>query len=153
RRTTIYTTSSTRDRFWSGRADGAAVLPMHDQLTGELTLSLEGYRYDDADTSVYFDYTQLVAPPAFPWQLAQCVGVRAGPRFEWLFAPRVPAERYRQVSAVIEAEHLHGGDWWSLSPAAGWRQYDHSSSTLSLAEPDLHSSYLFVEGELFSDVG
>ena len=153
RRTPVRSTPSTRDHFWSGRADGSAIVRMHDALTGELSVSLEGYRYDDADTSVYFDYTQLVAEPGFRWQLARDWGLRAGPRFEWLFAPRVPSERYRQVSAVIEAERLQGGDWWSFSPAAGWRQYDRSSSTLSLAEPDLHSSYLFIEGELFSDMG
>jgi hypothetical protein len=153
RRSAIHATPSTRDHFWSGRADGTAFVRMHDALTAELWMSAEGYRYDDADTSVYFDYTQLTAHPAFRWALAHDWGVRVGPRFEWMFTPEVPAERYRQVSAVIEAERLHAGDWWSLSPSAGWRQYDHSASTLSLAEPDLHSSYLFVEGELFADVG
>ena len=152
RRTTLDETPSTRDHFWSGRADGIAFVPMHEKLTAELWLSLDGYRYDAADTSVYFDYTQVTARPAFRWALAHDWGLRAGPRFEWMFAPEVPAERYRQVSAVIEAERMHRGSWWSLAPAAGWRQYDRSSSTLSLAEPDLHSSYLFIEGELLADL-
>ena len=153
RRTAIHSTPSTRDHFWSGRVDGTAFVPFHETLTAELWLSLDGYGYDRADTSVYFDYTEVTAHPTFHWTLAHDWGVRAGPRFEWLFAPDVPAERYRQVSAMLEAERLHLGNWWSISPAAGWRQYDHSASTLSLAEPDLHSSYLFVEAEMFADLG
>ncbi len=152
RRTSYYRVSSTRDRFWSGRADATAFLPLHDRLTGELWLSLDGYRYDEPDTSVYFDYWLWTARPALHWSLARDWGVRVGPRLEWLAAPEVPAERYTQVAAVLEFERLHAGDWWSLSPSAGWRQYQRSSATLSLAEPDLHSSYLFVEAEVFADL-
>ena len=152
RRTSYYRTASTRDRFWSGRADASAFVPIHERLTGELWLSVDGYRYDDADTSVYFDYQQWTARPALHWSLARDWGVRVGPRIEWLTAPKVPAERYSQLAAVIEFERLHAGDWWSIAPAAGWRQYQRSSSTLSLAEPDLHSSYLFIEAELFGDL-
>jgi hypothetical protein len=54
---------------------------------------------------------------------------------------------------VLEFERLHAGDWWSITPSAGWREYERSASTLSLATPDLHSSYLFVETELFADMG
>jgi hypothetical protein len=152
RRTSYYRVSSTRDRFWSGRADASALLPFHDRLTGELWLSVDGYRYDVPDSSVYFDYRQWTARPALHWSLARDWGVRVGPRFEWLTAPGVPAERYTQVAAVIEFERLHAGDWWSLAPSAGWRQYERSSATLTLADPDLHSSYLFVEAEVFADL-
>jgi hypothetical protein len=76
-----------------------------------------------------------------------------GPRFEWLAAPEVPAERYTQVAAAVEFERIHAGDWWSITPSAGWRAYQRSSATLSLAEPELHSSYLFVEADLFADIG
>jgi hypothetical protein len=152
RRTSYYTTRSTRDRFWSGRADASASLPFHERFTGELWLSVDGYRYDEADTSVYFDYRQWTLRPALHWSLAHDWGIRVGPRVEWLSAPLVPAERYTQVAAVVEFERIHSGDWWSVSPAAGWREYQRSSATLSLAEPELHSSYLFVEAELFADL-
>jgi hypothetical protein len=153
RRTPIYDTPSTRDHFWSGHGDGTVFVPLHERLTAELWLMADGYRYDHPDSSVYFDYTLLSVQPSLNWTLARDWGLRLGPRFEDLLAPEVPAERYRQVELAVEAERLHLGDWLSLSPSAGWRQYERSSSTLSLAEPDLHSSYLFVQGEAFGDFG
>jgi hypothetical protein len=153
RRSTLYSTVATRDHFWNGRLDASAFVPLHAALTAELWLSLEGYRYDRPDTSVYFDYRVWNLRPAFHWSLARDWGVRVGPRLELLVAPHVVAERYRQVTAVVELERLHGGDWWSFAPAAGWRQYERSAATVSLDEPDLHSSYLYLEGELFADYG
>ena len=153
RRTSIYETPSTRDHFWSGRADGNAFLPLHERLTAEAWVSVDGYRYDDPDTSVYFDYQLWSALPALHWSLAGGWGLRLGPRFERLWAPEVQAERYTQVSAVFEFERLKAGNWLSFVPSAGWREYDLSAATLSLATPDLHSSYLFVSGDLFTDVG
>ncbi len=153
RRQTLYETPSTRDQFWSGRADGSAFVQLHPTLTAELWVSVEGYRYDQPDTSAYFDYQSWTLSPSLRWSLAHDWGLRAGPRFAWLLAPRVPSERYREVAGVIEAERLHAGDWWSFTPAAGWREYERSESSVSLADPDLHSSYLFLEFELFADVG
>jgi hypothetical protein len=151
RRQTLYDTPSTRDQFWSGRADASAFVQMHATLTAEVWVSLEGYRYDHPDSAAYFDYQSWTVRPSFRWSLAHDWGLRVGPRFAWLVAPQAPAERYHEVAGVIEAERLHAGDWWSITPAAGWRQYDQSASTVSLAEPDLHSSYLFLE--LFAEVG
>ena len=152
RRKPYYTTLSTRDHFWSGRADLNLFIPLHEKLTAELIGSVDGYRYERADTTVYFDYRTIDARPAFRWALAHDWSVRIGPRFEWLIAPQVVAERYREVAAVVDLERLHGREWWSISPSAGWRQYDRSAATVTLDEPDLHSSYLFVEGEWFSDL-
>lgn len=152
RRTTLYETPSTRDHFWSGRIDARSDLRLHDHLTAEIVVGVDGYRYDQADTSVYFNYRTWTARPGFRWTLAHDWALRIGPRLEWLVAPQVPSERYREVAAAIEVERLHGSDWWSITPSAGWRQYERSASTVSLDEPDLHSSYLFVEGEVFADV-
>lgn len=152
RRSTLYDTPSTRDHFWSGRVDANAFVPLHERLTAELLLSVDGYRYDQADSSAYFDYQTISAHPALRWSLAHDWGLRLGPRLEWLRAPLVSSERYREVAAVIEAERLHDGDWWSIAPAAGWRQYERSAATVSLSDPDLHSSYLFVEAEGFADM-
>jgi hypothetical protein len=151
RRTTLYETPSTRDHFWSGHGDGTMFVPLHDRLVAELWLTLDGYRYDQPDTSVYFDYTLVSVQPSLHWTLERDWAVRLGPRFEQLLAPEVPEERYRQVALVLEGERLHAGDWLSLTPSAGWREYERSASTLSLAQPDLHSSYLFAEGEAFGD--
>lgn len=153
RRHTLYDTPSTRDHFWTGRLDANAFVHLHDALTAELWLSADGYRYDRADSTVYFDYQTWTVRPAFRWSLAHDWSIRAGPRLEWLRAPLISAERYREVAGVIEVERLHAGDWWSLAPAAGWRQYERSAATVSLDEPDLHSSYLFLEGLAFTDVG
>lgn len=153
RRTPIYDTPSTRDHFWSGHGNGTVFVPLHEQLTAELWLTVDGYRYDHPDSSVYFDYTLVSLLPSLHWTLARDWSLRLGPGFENLMAPDVPNERYHQFELALEAERLHLGDWLSLSPSAGWREYEHSSSTLSLAEPDLHSSYLFLEGEAFGDFG
>jgi hypothetical protein len=153
RRTPLYDTPSTRDHFWSGQGNGTIFVPFHDRLVAEVWLTVDGYRYDHPDSSVYFDYTLVSVLPSLHWTLTHDWGLRLGPRFEDLFAPEVPDERYHQFEMVLEAEWLHLGDWLSLSPSAGWREYEHSSSTLSLAQPDLHSSYLFVEGEAFGDFG
>jgi hypothetical protein len=152
RRSPIHATPSTRDRFWSGHGDGTVFVPLHERLTAELWLTLDGYAYDEPDTSVYFDYSLVSAQPSLHWSLAHDWAVRVGPRFEQLLAPDVPDERYREYELVLEGEWLHASDWLSLSPTAGWREYERSSSTLSLAEPDLHSSYLFVGGEAFGDL-
>jgi len=153
RRSTVYPTATTRDRFWSGRGDLSCFLPLHDRLTAELWASIDGYAYDRPDSAVYFDYQVWVARPALRWSLAGDWAVRVGPRLERMNAAAVPAERYTQVAGVLEFERLHAGDWWSLAPAAGWRAYDRSAATLSLDEPDLHSSYLFLEAEAFADLG
>lgn len=153
RRRPYYSTSSTRDDYWSGRADLNLYVPLHDKLTAEFTGSADGYRYERADTSVYFDYHTIDARPALRWSLDHDWSLRVGPRFEWLVAPQVESERYREVAAAVELERLHGREWWSITPSAGWRQYDRSAATVTLDEPDLHSSYLFVEGEWFSDIG
>ncbi len=152
RRTTLYETPSTRDHFWSGRIDASSTLHLHDKLTAELVVGVDGYRYDRADTSVYFNYQTWTARPGFRWTLAHDWALRIGPRLEWLVVPQVSSERYREVAAAIEAERLHGRDWWSFTPSAGWRQYERSASRVSLDDPELHSSYLFVEGEWFADV-
>lgn len=151
RRAPYYSTASTRDHFWSGRADLNAFVPLHEKLTLEFLASVDGYRYDRPDTSVYFDYQTVSARPSMRWALVNDWSVRVGPRFEWLVSPRVVSERYRQVAAAIELERLHGREWWAITPSAGWRQYDRSAATVTLDEPDLHSSYLFVEGEWFSE--
>ena len=153
RRTPLYDTPSTRDHFWAAHGNGTVFVPLHERLTAELWFTGDGYQYDHPDSSVYFDYTLLSVAPGLHWTLARDWGLRLGPRFEDLIAPDVPNERYRQAELVLEGERLHLGDWLSLSPSAGWREYEHSSATLSLAEPDLHSSYLFVEGEVFGDFG
>jgi hypothetical protein len=86
RRKTVYETPSTRDHFWSGRADGNAFVPCR-RLTarpavrGRLPLR-------DPDTSVYFDYQLWTALPRCTgrWRAA---GVAHGARFERLWAPLV----------------------------------------------------------------
>lgn len=153
RRQTMFETPSTRDHFWSGRADGNAFVPLHERLTAEAWVSVDGYRYDDPDTSVYFDYQLWTALPALHWSLARGWGVRLGPRFERLWAPLVESERYMQFSAVIEFERLQAGDWLSFVPSLGWRDYDRSAATVSLASPDLHSSYLFASADVYTDFG
>src|SRR5262249_6070481 len=153
RRVPLEDTPSTRDHFWSGHADGTVFAPLRGRGMAELWLSGGGYRYGRPDTSAYFDYTQASLQPMLHSSIGSSWGVRVGPRLEWLLAPDVVAERYRQFSLVLEAERLHLGDWLSLSPSAGWRDYERSSARLSLATPDLHSSYLFAEAEAFGEFG
>src|SRR5262249_61536886 len=100
---------------------GRVLARLRGRVMAELWLSVDGYRYDRPDTSVYFDYTQASLQPMLHSSIGSSWGVRVGPRLEWLLAPDVVAERYRQVSLVLEAERLHPGDWLSLSAPAGWR--------------------------------
>jgi len=153
RRRPQHATTSTQDRFWSGRADLSAFLPFRDHLTAELLGSLDGYRYVDPDTSVYFDYHTIAIRPAVRWALPRDWGLRVGPRLEWLRAPRVATERYAEQALVFEIERLHGRDWWSISPIVGRRRYERSTASVSLDDPSVHSSYLFLEGECFADLG
>jgi hypothetical protein len=152
RRTPRNAVVSTRDRFWSGRGDLSASVPLHDRLRFEFAAGFDGYRYDVPDTSVYFDYALTSVRPSLRWSFAHDWSVRIGPRFDWLVSPRVASERYRQVSVVLEAERMQVRDWWSFTPSFGWRDYDLSASVVSLDEPDLNSSYVFLEGDVFAEV-
>ena len=79
RRRPYYSTTATRDDFWSGRADLNFMLPLHDKLSAEFTASVDGYRYERADTSVYFDYQTILLRPGVRWTLLQDWSLRAGP--------------------------------------------------------------------------
>ena len=153
RRSPLGSPRSTRDRFWSPRAELSAFVPVREHVTLEWSSSLDGYHYAAPDTSVYFDYQTILLRPGVRWTLPRDWSLRAGPRFEWLRAPRVPTERYLEQAIVLEVERLHGRDWWSFQPIVGQRRYERSTSSVSLDNPDLHSSYRFIEGELFADLG
>lgn len=143
---------STRDRFWGGRADLGAFVHVAEPVTLELAAAVDGFLYDDPDTSAYFDYHQWTLQPSVRWAVRPGWSVSGGSRLEWLTAPSAVVERYHEVAAVVAIERLGGGDWWSLSPSAGRRIYDRSTSSLSLSSPDVRSSYGFVQVEGFGDL-
>ena len=112
-------------------------MPVREHVTLEWASSLDGYHYAAPDTSVYFDYQTILLRPGVRWTLPRDWSLRAGPRFEWLRAPRVPTERYLEQAIVLEVERLHGRDWWSFQPIVGQRRYKRSTSSVSLDDPDL----------------
>lgn len=151
RRTTGGSATTSGDDFWDER--GA--------LEGEWStaaglwrarLEAEAIRYDREDSTLYFDYQIVRAELGPRFQPTSSWSLALGPRAEWFLSPRDPGERYRELSGQLELEWLHGGSWWELSPAAGWRAYEPGASGNSDgADPGLHSSYGFAELQVFGD--
>ncbi len=147
RRTTVGGAPTSRDRFLEGRGALAAVLRFGDTWSLAAQGELEVTRYDDQDSSLYFDY-RVVRARLGPRVEHGGWSLTAGPRGEVLSAALAPAEDYREIAAFADLELLPGGAWWSISPAGGWRDYDLVSAP---DLPVLHSSYGFAEAAVLAD--
>jgi hypothetical protein len=113
----------------------------------------EGLRYDDPDSTLYFDQTILrgwLAPRYGPGAL---VSIAAGPRVELLTSPLDPAEAYRELGGAIEFESFGRGAWWRVVPGAGCRIYDHEAQRGRFDSVGLHTDYSFVQLDLLADQG
>lgn len=137
----------TRDDFREARAalewEGWTLAP------AALRARLEGewLRFDRPDSAVWFDLDLLraragVRAGGTTW------GVAAGPRVEIARAPDAPAEDYDEWAGWLELEHLGDASWWSLMPAAGWREVRFEGGPAAGA---LQSSHAFVEATLLGD--
>jgi hypothetical protein len=144
RRVTVDEVASSRDNFWNGaatleaRAEIAGPWSLGARAEGELT------RYDLEDSTLFFDYEVVRGQLGLRHERGVRWSVAAGPRFETLMARLNPGERYREFGGVLEIEFLGTGSWWSVTPAAGWRDYDRVPAA-GAGTPALHSSFAYYE--------
>ena len=107
-------------------------------------------RYDLEDSTLFFDYQVLRAQLALGYEREPSWNASLGPRAEVLQSRLDPAEGYREAGGALDVEFLGSGSWWSVTPAAGWREYDRTA-TDGLGGQPLHSSYAFYAFELIAD--
>lgn len=141
-RGTLRDEHSTRDRYWAPRAQIA--LDLRSDASARLHWSAEGeaMRYAAPDAEVYFDYEFLRTRLDLERDLGVGWAMRIGPRLEWLLSIENASERYAQTGVGLEIEQLSPAAWWSVSPDAGWRQYERETDTIIVA-PGLHSSFAY----------
>jgi len=152
RRVTVREAPTSRDNFWNGEgalelrrgAGGSAPIGVVARLEGEL------FRYDVEDSTLFFDYDVARAQVLMRWERDTRWALSLGPRAELLDARLNPGEGYQEVGALLEAEFVGSGAWWSVAPAAGWRDYDEAQAA-GPGTPSLHSSFAFYELNLIAD--
>jgi len=113
----------------------------------------EGRRYDDPDSTLYFDQTVLRAWVAPRYEAGPLLSLAAGPRGEWLSSPLDPAEAYGELGGAIEFECFGRGAWWRIVPGAGHRAYVHEAQRGRFDPVGLHTDYDFLELDLLGDQG
>lgn len=150
RRVTLREAPTSRDNFWNGetalewRSGPPGSIGAVARLEGEV------FRYDLQDSTIFFDYDVARALLLLRWERGVRWTMSLGPRAEVLAAPLNPGEGYQEVAAMLEAEFLGSGAWWSVGPAAGWRDYDESQAA-GPGTSSLHSSCAFYELNLIAD--
>ncbi|MBI3538871.1 MAG: hypothetical protein HY076_01170 [Candidatus Eisenbacteria bacterium] len=151
RRRTIHAAPTSRDRFLSALQVIEAQWPLSDRLALRTRLEGEALHYAQQDSLLYFDYQ--VARTSLGARLAMTGSwtLTLGPRGEALFSRLNPAEGYRELGGGLECEFLGGTGLWSVTPVAGWRDYDQVPG--SLQGVGVHSSYAYYEVGLLADVG
>jgi len=112
--------------------------------------SAELLRFDDPDSAIFFDY-DIVRVQLGPQLVHGAWTTRFGPRGEVLSSPQID-EEYREIAGFVEVEWMPGSGWWSLSPVAGWRDYEHDEEAPATPDaigttptPSTRSSYAFYE--------
>ena len=140
RRQTRSSSPTTRDRFVEGEGAVEADLRFGESVSLRSHAMVEAIHYDRGDDTLFFDY-RIVRARLGP-RFGQGPGSASlGPRAEWLASPN-HSEEYFEVGGFAELEYLGGSAWWSVTPAAGWRDYSERSTPRT---PALHSSYAFYE--------
>lgn len=109
----------------------------------------EALQYDVEEPDVYFDYQVARARLALRHERDARWSLAAGPRAERLASRLSPGEEYLEVGGAVEFEWLGRRSLWSVSPSAGWREYDGVAGD-ALAS-GVHSSYAFYQLDAFVD--
>jgi len=149
RRVTMREAPTSRDNFWQEWTQAELSVRVSDTWQGRIRAEYEGFQYDVQDTAIYFDYgiARARAGPRYDrlagWSLS------AGPEAERLRSPINPSEEYDEYGGFLEFEALGLGGWWSLTPAAGRRDY--SDESLDPDRLDLQDSYTFYEVSALGD--
>jgi hypothetical protein len=148
RRTARRAAPTSRDDFREGRAALEGALRLGETWSLIARGELELTAYDRPDSTLYFDYHVVRVRLGPRHDAAGRWSAAAGARAEWLLAARAPAEEYWEIGGYAELERFAGAGWWSLSPAAGWRDYAEADDG---GWPALHSAYAFLEATLAAD--
>ncbi len=134
--------ATSRDRFWFSNATGEMTVQVAELWKATARAELEDTRYDE-ENAAYFDYSVARARVGGRYEPGWRWFAEAGPRIEWLRAPREPLEEYLESAGWLDFSWLDGASYLSFTPAAGWREYRGSSET-GLAALQ-HSRYAFYE--------
>ncbi len=142
----------TRDRFVEADVTAEGTVRFGPSWAGELRAGLEVFRYDEADSAVFFDYG-IARAQIMPRYERSAWTLALGPRLEILETELGSLEEYRELSGVLEFEGLLPGTWWSVAPEFGWREYrvPATSADGSAEEIGAHSSYRFLEVNVYAD--
>src|SRR5206468_1820345 len=110
-------------------------------------------RYDERDTTVFFDY-DLTRAELEPGWTDGAWSISFGPRFEWLRSPDSPSDEYFEIGGTSDVEWTRRA-WWSVSPAGGWREYtsELASAPIPGALPvsASRSSFTFAQLDVLGD--
>lgn len=151
RRHTLHDASTTRDRYWNHHAGLEGIARLGASWTLHAGADAEAFRYDSPDSSIDFDYENSTAHLSLRRESGLSWTFAVGPRYDQLSTTWDPAERYREIAGVIDVEHIDLRGWWSISPSAGWRGYERSSTNVSTSSTAIHSSYAFYALQFFAD--
>lgn len=152
RRRTWRYAPTTRDNFYEERLAVEGQARSTASLAWTLRVEGEALQYDRQDSLLYFNYeiVRAHAGPRFeslgPWTLT------VAPRGEILTSRVNPSETYREIGGGVECQRLSPGSWWSIAPAAGWRDYGRPAPDVPSNTPEVHSSFAFYELTLLADV-
>jgi len=149
RRVTMREAPTSRDNFWQEWTQAEAAVRFSDAWQGRVRAEFDGFQYDVQDTAIYFDYGVARARVGPRYDRLSGWSVAAGPEAELLRSPINPSEEYDEYGGFLEVEMLGLGGWWSLTPAAGRRDY--SDASLDPDGLDLHDSYTFYEISALGD--
>jgi hypothetical protein len=148
KRTTIQLVPTSRDNFWDAQASAESQWNSIGRIGARARVEGSAIRYEIQDSTLYFDY-QVYRGRVGATIEAGLVSLWFGPAVEYLEARLAPEERYREFGGFAEIELLHGGGFWSLTPSAGWRDYDDAFASFGLLSP--HSSFGFAELEFLGE--
>ena len=149
RRQTRKPARDSRDAFWDEAASLEGEVRVASRWGLRSRAEVEAMQYDRPDSTSFFDYTIVRGRLAVRYELEGRWSLGLGPRGEILSSRLAPGEGYHEIGGALEFERLGAGALWSLTPAAGWREYDHAPDVGVLL--DLHSSFAFYELDGFVD--
>jgi hypothetical protein len=151
RRSTLHPAPTSRDNYWEERSAVETEIALAGFWSLRARVEGEAIQYDVQDSTLYFDYQILRARAGPRFGAGRAWSVTVGPRGEALFSRLDPSEGYQEIAGAVELECLGRGAWWSVTPAAGWRDYDELPVTTPDAIGGLHSSYAFYEIGILGD--
>lgn len=143
--------SSSRDDYAQATAAGEAEWRIAETTALRLRAEVDALRYGVQDSVLFFDYDVVRAGVGFRREWGAGSSWTLGPRVERLSSDWNPGEGYLEVAAAAELEVVGGRSWWSIEPAAGWREYEDVADAIVAGDPSLHSSYAFYELSAFVD--